>query len=363
MPEDTVFVLCFDALTLNSVKRYGCDNILQKNSNGMHGNTDISEFDIAQSMILWSSFLEGKNKQEELKKILHCHQIDEDAVLEKISEMERKRGGIKVRLLKTMFSRDNISYMNAVISGMPPSVVNRVEYGIFGGFAGKVLSNFGEYMNYMKRSIWHHKSSKQSTFLKNFAPHRHIDFPSLYSYRAREHMALGPLMAGAINDPDKNLEKFNAMVWKIHKKNRKKLFRAAKRDKYRLILFFTPLADAIGHLNLDDDRVMGEVYRELDDIVEKLRQHARILWILSDHEMEPVMDGFGRPTMFGDHMYTKRGFFSTNQSMEEIKLLRQGIKTHPDIASLDESIKRLGQGSPRITDFHNILSLYGPGRI
>jgi hypothetical protein len=63
MPEDTVFVLCFDGLTLDFAKRYGCDNILQKKGTGMHGNTDISDFDIVQSVILWSSFLEGKQAE------------------------------------------------------------------------------------------------------------------------------------------------------------------------------------------------------------------------------------------------------------------------------------------------------------
>lgn len=51
-----------DALDLGMVKRFGCKNLMQLE----HGQTDISEFKLARTVVLWASFLSGRNMEERI---------------------------------------------------------------------------------------------------------------------------------------------------------------------------------------------------------------------------------------------------------------------------------------------------------
>jgi hypothetical protein len=57
-----IVVLAIDALEEELVSRFGCVNLQQKDS----GRTDISEFSQPRTIVLWSSFLTGKNKEREV---------------------------------------------------------------------------------------------------------------------------------------------------------------------------------------------------------------------------------------------------------------------------------------------------------
>ncbi len=57
-----IVVYAIDALEYKKVEGYGCDNLKQK----QYGKTDISEFSQPRTMVLWSSFMTGENKEKEI---------------------------------------------------------------------------------------------------------------------------------------------------------------------------------------------------------------------------------------------------------------------------------------------------------
>lgn len=55
-------VFAIDALEYEKVHEYGCEKLMQK----FHGKTDISEFSQPRTMVLWSSFMTGQNKEADV---------------------------------------------------------------------------------------------------------------------------------------------------------------------------------------------------------------------------------------------------------------------------------------------------------
>ena len=57
-----MIVLAIDALEYEKVVEFGCPNLEQQ----FFGKTDISEFSQPRTMVLWSSFMTGENKESEV---------------------------------------------------------------------------------------------------------------------------------------------------------------------------------------------------------------------------------------------------------------------------------------------------------
>lgn len=57
-----IIVLAIDALEYELVEKFNCRNLKQQ----FYGKTDISEFSEPRTMVLWSSFMTGKNKEKEI---------------------------------------------------------------------------------------------------------------------------------------------------------------------------------------------------------------------------------------------------------------------------------------------------------
>jgi hypothetical protein len=57
-----IIVLAIDALEYNLVEKFDCKNLKQK----FYGKTNISEFSEPRTVVLWSSFMTGKNKEKEI---------------------------------------------------------------------------------------------------------------------------------------------------------------------------------------------------------------------------------------------------------------------------------------------------------
>lgn len=53
-------ILAIDALEFDLVEKYKCIHLMQQH----YGKTDISEFSEPRTMVLWSSFITGKNQEE-----------------------------------------------------------------------------------------------------------------------------------------------------------------------------------------------------------------------------------------------------------------------------------------------------------
>lgn len=61
-----IIILGLDGLEYEYVKEFKCKNLMQKN----FGKTDISEFSEPRTVVLWSSFLTGKNMEKQALKDL-----------------------------------------------------------------------------------------------------------------------------------------------------------------------------------------------------------------------------------------------------------------------------------------------------
>jgi len=59
-----MIILAIDGLDPELVEEYGCENLKQEN----YGKTDITEFNEPRTIVLWSSFLTGENREEEIPK-------------------------------------------------------------------------------------------------------------------------------------------------------------------------------------------------------------------------------------------------------------------------------------------------------
>lgn len=57
-----IVVLAVDGLEYDKVEEFGCKNLKQE----YYGKTDISEFSEPRTMVLWSSFITGMNKENEV---------------------------------------------------------------------------------------------------------------------------------------------------------------------------------------------------------------------------------------------------------------------------------------------------------
>jgi predicted AlkP superfamily pyrophosphatase or phosphodiesterase len=57
-----MIILALDALDLNMVKKFDCKNLMQKE----YGQTDISDFNLERTIVLWASFLTGKNMEDKI---------------------------------------------------------------------------------------------------------------------------------------------------------------------------------------------------------------------------------------------------------------------------------------------------------
>ena len=57
-----MIVLALDALDLRQVQRYNCVNLMQRE----YGKTDITEFEMERTVVLWASFLTGKNMEKDI---------------------------------------------------------------------------------------------------------------------------------------------------------------------------------------------------------------------------------------------------------------------------------------------------------
>jgi hypothetical protein len=57
-----MIILALDALDLHQVQKFHCENLMQKE----HGQTDLADFKQARTVVLWASFLTGKNLEKQI---------------------------------------------------------------------------------------------------------------------------------------------------------------------------------------------------------------------------------------------------------------------------------------------------------
>ena len=369
MVAPSLIVLCLDALEKDLIGReYENFNMIT------NGKTDISEFELPRSVILWSSFLTSRNMEIHLKDMLYEFEI----------------GSIRIRI--------------------PTSIGDSIEKQIWGGWSGRVLGKLAPLRKYFKERIWRIRLKPRETFLRYFNSYIAIDMVAL-SHKIRRHKRERELMSeyfnynveegiidklrdtlynlyyGGNDKPHKTQENiikrneieknYKKLVWDGHRENRAELFNALSKD-YEIILFFTPLADLIGHLNFGIEKDMKKVYDEINSlvghVVQKIKGNDTTIIGISDHGMEQVViksiNGNLRRTRYGDHSSVKQGTYFINRRIEEIKDRYITIRNRTqengkpmlniyEQYEIEKALRRLEDGSPTLRDFYHIIKIYG----
>jgi hypothetical protein len=230
-----MIILALDALDLHQVKKFNCKNLMQME----YGQTDLSNFKQERTVVLWASFLTGKNMEKEIP-------------------------------IKTQ---------------------------------------------------WEFQLSPEQTFLRFFKTHKTVDMPAL-SYKQQNHAEERKLLKGYFEDKA-TVEEYETVIWRNHEENKKEFF--SNLEKFDLVVGYFNLADSIGHLSFGITEKMAEVYRELDQIANEVRDSSNPILIISDHGMKAV----GR---YGDH--TRNGFYSFNRKLR---------LSFPKITSFYNLIKRIAE--------------------
>ena len=57
-----MIIVALDALDKNMIEKFNCKNLMQSE----YGETDISEFELERTVVLWASFLTGNNMEKEI---------------------------------------------------------------------------------------------------------------------------------------------------------------------------------------------------------------------------------------------------------------------------------------------------------
>lgn len=219
-----IVVFAIDALEHKLVEEFNAKHLKQ----AFYGKTNIEHFSQPRTMVLWSSFLTGQNKESEV---------------------------------------------------------------------------LGEGNKEMWNRIW----KQEETFLKLFKSPVVLDLPG-FSYQLEAHEKSRLLLRSYFETDDKAKKEeirkeYNKDAFDHHRKVKEQFLKALEGD-HDFVLGYFSVVDVIGHLNFGNKVLMKMLYKEMDEMAEKLRNIPDVkLLIISDHGME----GIG---MFGDH--SRHGFWSTN---------------------------------------------------
>jgi hypothetical protein len=221
-----ITVIAIDALEFDLVERFNSTHLKQK----FYGKTDISEFSEPRTMVLWSSFMTGKNMESEV-----------------LAKGDKEMWNIRIEHDNTFFS--NFS---------KPCIID-----------------------------WNIRIEHDNTFFSNFSKPCIIDLPG-YNYDLNQHNQERKLLKAFFDSDDDSKDdirkKYNELAFEHHRGVKKSFLDSLSKD-HDFILGYFSLADVIGHLNFGNRMMMKMIYRELDEIV---AQAEGKLIVLSDHGMKAI---------------------------------------------------------------------------
>lgn len=257
--KDRICILGYDALEIELVEKFDLSNLKQAE----YGRTDISEFDIISTLILWGSFITGRNMTPEYK-------------------VERSNS------FKNFF-RGAFQFVKSISPEFAES-----------------LRNFPEKVNLLK-------GMKQETFDWNYMIEADektifdlvedsagINIPS-YNQQWCPKFSLKEKIEEDVTD-----SVYLEDVRKCFEKTKNELLENLDKD---LVMAWFAYADKIGHVWRTDMERMREAYSHLDDFAEEVREKFDgQIFIIADHGMKPL----GR---FGDHSDLNYGYYSSNRKL------------------------------------------------
>lgn len=257
---EKICILGYDGLDIGRVNEFDLQNLKQRE----YGTTDISEFELKSTPILWSSFFTGMNTQD---------------VFFETGPKQRR-----------LWKRAKGIYEKSV-SRLPDTLSQRITLTLkrrVRGIRTKSLDkeNPGEFGD---------------TIFKHFDDPYVSDVPA-FNHSPVDRPELDEVVKGKVDT-----EEFVNSVMQGFRDRKKALLGAL--DSHDFLMPYFDCADLIGHVAFGDKSLMKRVYTELDTLTREVQeQFDGWVLVVSDHGMESL----GR---FGDHSNVMYGFYSSNRAL------------------------------------------------
>jgi len=264
-----IIILGIDGLEYTLVEEWNLKYLKQK----AYTKTDLSDFGVVITPLIWAAMLTGK----------------------KIDEIE------KIFLKRARFFSEN-----------PRSVKAKTEQYLFAKIASKVLPE--------KVKRWIIKNILPDVFEKTKDILRAKNYTTIFDFFDKTWTnGLPAYGRNVVTTKSKKLHKLATegnpkplykYSLEMYKKEKRMLLDALKKD-YQLIFWYTPFLDKIEHFYINKKSKLLNIYIDLNKLVRKIYEIISsndILYIVSDHGMVPVERSVSGS--FGEH--SDYGFFSSN---------------------------------------------------
>lgn len=262
-----IIILGIDGLEYHLVEEWDLKHLKQR----AYSKTDLSDFKVVVTPPIWASMLVGKKVPE-----IEAYFIKRQKLISQETKIEK---GIK----KPLYTK-----IGAKI--LPRSVKKKI---------GNILAPnpFEKTYDYLLRT------KKYKTIFDYFEKSWTNGVPS-YG-RNVSTPEVKEVMKEAVKG---NLKPLIEYAMRTYEKDREALFEALEGD-YELIFWYTPFLDELSHFLIRKKLKLMNVYIDLNKLAKKVSQRldeGDVLYIISDHGMEPIPDD----PRGGDH--SDHGFFSSN---------------------------------------------------
>lgn len=255
-----VIILAYDGLEYDLVEKFNLENLKQKE----YGKTDISDFKVTSTPILWGSFLTGERITKYLKRDLIKNRVI-SFIYYSLEELRRR-----LKLDRTSL--------------------------------GDIITNVIQKVDSYRSNFWKLNIPVETTFLSSFNKVEIIDVP-LLNNKSEKVYELAEVLNERISERE-----WEQRIWKQYQRKKKKLLHSLN-NKNDLLMIWICISDVFGHLFRGDLSKMFEVYQELDELTKEVKLNApEDTWILivSDHGMRRLGE------RYGDHSKMNYGFYSSN---------------------------------------------------
>ncbi len=262
-----IVILGIDALEYNLVEKWDLKNLKQK----AYTKTDLSDFDIIVTPLIWGSMLTGQKLKE-------------------MEEIWRKRKKFFSQQRDVRVKQKQYWYARIASKVLP----ERVKKFLIKKF---VPDPFGVTSNYLVNN------PKYKTIFDYFERTWNNGIPSYGRNVADQKIKKISEMAA-----DGNPKPLYDYAMNLYRKERAMLLDAVKSD-YQLIFWYTPFLDKIEHFYWRKKLKLLNIYMELNRLVDEVKamlDENDILYIISDHGMKESPS----KTISGEH--SDHGFFSSN---------------------------------------------------
>ena len=263
-----IIVLGIDGLEFNLVKKWGLENLKQKN----YCKLDLSDYSVIVTPPIWGSMITGQVDKEVMR------------IWEKSSRIVGFKGEIKQNLVFKLFFKIIYSPYLPLIRKLSTKVITNINssnpFDITANYVNdKKLINVFQFFN----NSW---TNGIPGYGKNVSDSIKRD-----------------LLNGVISGDKKP---FKDYTLKNYEKDKSDLLSIFEKNDIDLIFWYTQLLDNFGHMNISNEVYLLNYYLEINKFVGKIKSICpnSYIYIISDHGMERAKEDWG--------VHSNHAFFSSN---------------------------------------------------